>query len=136
MIKEAYCSFEVVKLLKEKGFPYSDFIFMYVNKDNRFLTENEACLLLDKEDYIYHFDDDFIQTWTHQMAMAWLREVHKVVISIDAHTANHWDGYIDTFEIDILKNASRIIVPNEVAIHNTYEEAVEAALKYSLENLI
>lgn len=68
--------------------------------------------------------------------MKWLREIHKVVISIDAHTANHWDGYIDTFEIDILKNASRIIVPDKIAIHNTYEEAVEAALKYSLENLI
>lgn len=111
MIKEDYCSFEVYKLLKEKGF------------------DGEIHTTFDKEGYTQ-------ASITHQMAMKWLREVHKVVISIDAYTANHWDGYIDTFEIDIFKNASRIIVPDEIAVHNIYEEAVEAALKYVLENLI
>ena len=110
MITEDYCSFEVYKLLKEKGF------------------DGEIHTTFDKEGYTQ-------ASITHQMAMKWLREVHKVVISIDAHTANHWDGYIDTFEIDILKNTSRIIVPYEIAVHNVYEEAVEAALKYALENL-
>ena len=68
--------------------------------------------------------------------MKWLREVHKVLIVIDAYHADHWEGYIDSFEISIYSHASTIIVPNEIAHYTDYEEAVEAALKYSLENLI
>ena len=87
-------------------------------------------------DQIVHFEDFFIPTITYQMAMDWLREVHKVFIVIDAYHADHWEGYIDSFEIRIYSHASTIIVPNEIAHHTDYTEAVEAALKYSLENLI
>ena len=70
------------------------------------------------------------------MACAWLREVHKVLIVIDAYHADHWEGYIDSFEISIYSHASTIIVPNEIAHHTDYEDAVESAIKYCLENLI
>ena len=131
MITEDYVSFEIAKLLKEKGFDESIIEFYVENEDTIKYAHNEDGFRLSELN-----GDFYYPHITHQMAMKYLREVHKVVISINAHTANHWDGCIDTFEIDILKNASRMIVPNEIAIHNTYEEAVEAALKYSLENLI
>lgn len=135
MIKEAYVSFEVAKLLKEKGFPMNEHLRIYTNKDNLCLTDIGMMSYLSKEDYV-HFEDFFIPTITHQMAMDWLREVHKVFIVIDAYHADHWEGCIDSFEIRIYSHASTIIVPNEIAHHTDYTEAVETALKYSLENLI
>lgn len=111
MIKEAYCSFEVAKLLKEKGF-------------------NEPVTGLNK--LLFKEGEKPILKITHQKAMRWLREVHKVLIVIDAYHADHWEGYIDSFEIRIYSHGSTIIVPNEIAYHTNYEEAVEAALKYCL----
>lgn len=114
-ITEDYCSFEVAKLLKEKGF-------------NEPVTELNKLLIKEGEKPVLKI--------THQKAMKWLREVHKVLIVIDAYHADHWEGYIDSFEISIYSHASTIIVPNEIAHHTDYEQAVEAALKFTLENLI
>ena len=120
---EDYCSYEIAKLLKEKGFDgVCD--YAYSNKGNWFEIDRS------------NFDEVYYLRPTHQMAMKWLREVHKVVIVIDAYHADHWEGYIDCFEISIYSHASTMIVPNEIAHHTYYEEAVEAALKYVLENLI
>lgn len=127
MIKETYCSYELAKLLKEKGFNESC--------DNYYDQSSDEPQQLTLDEMYYSYDE-FIKAPTHQMAMKWLREVHKVLIVIDAYHANHWEGYIDSFEISIYSHASTIIVPNEIAYHTNYEEAVEAALKYSLENLI
>ena len=128
MITEDYVSFEVAKLLKEKGFDK----FSYYGWNEQ---------LFDKEhprNFSIGIDDkkQWISCHTHQMAVKWLREVHKVLIVIDAYHADHWEGYIDSFEISIYRHASTIIVPNEIAHHTDYTEAVEAALKYSLENLL
>ena len=128
MITEDFCSYEVAKLLKEKGFDG----FKHYGWDEE---------LFDKEhprNFSLGFDskEHWISCPTHQMAMKWLREVHKVLIVIDAYHADHWEGYIDSFEISIYSHASTIIVPDEIVHHTDYTEAVEAALKYSLENLI
>ena len=127
MITEDYVSFEVAKLLKEKGFDEGCDKFYPINGG-----EVEELTL----DELNYHRSEFIKAPTHQMSMKWLREVHKIVIVIDAYHADHWEGYIDCFEISIYSHASTMIVPNEIAHHTDYEEAVEAALKYSLENLI
>lgn len=124
MITEDYVSFDVAKLLKEKGF------------DIECNTAYYNGSLIDYTMYGFCIDGEFIFAPTHQMAMAWLREVHKVLIVIDAYYVDHWEGYIDSFQIYIYSHASTIMVPNEIAHHTDYEEAVETALKYSLENLI
>ena len=124
-MKEAYVSFETAKLLKEKGF------------DEKVFTYYEDEVLKDGIWYEWNRSPfGHVAAPTNQMAMAWLREVHKVLIVIDAYHADHWEGYIDCFEIRIYSHASTIIVPNEIAYHTDYEDAVEAAIKYSLENLI
>ena len=127
MLKEDYCSYEVAKLLKEKGF--NEPIRCWYDNFQDFHEEgvrmsNTDCL------------PPTIMCPTHQMAMKWLREVHKVLIVIDAYHADHWEGYIDSFEISIYSHASTIIVPNEIIHHTDYIEAIEAALKFCLENLI
>lgn len=103
MITEDYCSFEVARLLKEKGF------------------DEEIHTTFDKEGYTQ-------PSITHQIAMKWLRE-KGIYIQIRRNVNTYLYGAI------MLKDGSGVYatIPSE---HETYEEAVEAALKYSLENLI
>ena len=80
---------------------------------------------------------------THQMAMAWLREVHHLYI--DVGFGNDYKGeFLYMGDIyDLTKDAINakyepIIEADDYLSDNpkTYEEACEAALKYTLENLI
>ena len=139
MIKEAYCSYEISKLLKEKGFdePCSSTYDTAVSGGKPIFYKYDVLHFFPNG--MKNSDDKYgmvISAPTHQMAMAWLREVHKILIVIDAYHADHWEGYIDSFEISIYSHASTIIVPNEIVHHTDYTEAVEAAIKYSLEKLI
>ena len=129
MITEDYVSFEVAKLLKEKGFDW-ECIGYYVDDES-----NEVK---------YSFLGETNSTWenrccsapTHQMAMKWLREIHNYAISICL------DSYVVPFDnqyyilIRRRKDKYETIGPCEQVYFDTYEEAVEAALKYCLENLI
>lgn len=128
MITEDYVSFDIAKLLKEKGFDWDTYAY--------YEDENNPNISLRASKAINWNKTEFISKPTLQIAMKWLREVHKVLIVIDAYHADHWEGYIDSFEISIYSHASTMIVPNEIAHHTDYEDAVEAALKYVLGNLI
>lgn len=73
---------------------------------------------------------------THQFAMKWLREVHKVHISI--YPFNRELPVTDEFyyTCDIATSELSSKEGHLRGVWKTYEEAVEAALKYTLENLI
>lgn len=136
MIKEAYCSYEVARLLKEKGFPISEYSGIYTNKDNLCLTDVGMMFYLSKEDYI-HFEDFFIPTITHQTAMAWLREVHNIHISV--YVFNRELPITDvpvSYTCDIATKKLSSQQGHLRGVWQSYEQTVEAALKYSLENLI
>lgn len=130
MIKEAYCSYEIAKLLKEKGFPISKYSSIYTNKDNLCLTDVGMMSYLSKEDYV-HFEDFFIPTITHQMAIAWLRTKH-IIIVVQPEYFNA-DGICSYWGVDIWADDNYEKLQDDFP---SYEEATEAALKYSLENLI
>jgi hypothetical protein len=111
MITEDYVSFEVAKLLKDKGMDASCFNH-YVQKNNNDGT-SEA-----------------VTVCTLQMAMKWLRKIYGIDIVIEISDPSVkdrkyycmiWDGNNNSYILDLF---------------NTYDQAVEAALKYSLENLI
>lgn len=133
MITEDYCSFELSKLLKEKGFDESC---------------NSFYILLDNGDYRYTMSDfpyknsrkynvsSFARP-THQMAMKWLREKHKIY-AYPMQQGNYDDNsmYYSYSVAQIIDGRSYIQRPMSVTDKFTYEEAVEAALKYVLENLI
>lgn len=141
MIKEAYCSFELAKLLKEKGFPINEHLRIYTNKDNLCLTDVGMMSYLSKEDYI-HFEDFFIPTITHQMAMKWLREKHKLYIGINIEVGDI--QMLPSYDFEETVLGYNFVIYNEETLiwvfkdktPRSYEEAVEAALKYSLANLI
>lgn len=137
MIIEAYCSYEVAKLLKEKGFdepclqmwecgPDKKYLFRLQSSCYQNITEEDSCLAP-----------------THQMAMKWLRERYNLFFGIGF--GNDCNGkflyMIDIY--DLTNNAVNgkykpIVEADDYLTDNpkTYEDAVEAALKYCLENLI
>ena len=132
MIEEAYCSFEVAKLLKEKGFDetcyacyewFSSSVTMYSGWPFEYKGE------------VVNNSKDVVKCPTQQMAMAWLRKVHQIAIVIDCWFGGEryisWHGKIMCYGDD-LKTQQDV----ELSYLATYEEAVEAAIKYCLENLI
>lgn len=128
-IKEDYCSFEVAKLLNEKGFNW-DCITYYVDSEP---NDIKYSMLFENNNT---WEDRCCSAPTHQMACKWLREVHKVHISIYPFNRKLpiTDEFYYTCDIATSKLSSK--EGHLRGVWKTYEEAVEAALKYVLENLI
>lgn len=139
MIEEAYVSFETAKLLKEKGFNERLLTF-YITDE----AKKEGCFQLmaftdDKIDN-NHSDHCYLAP-TLQMAMKWLREVHNIQIELN------WDKGNQLYSFNIWKPGRyqpeissldlwRIYKDDNYLGEWKYEEACEAALLYSLENLV
>lgn len=121
MIKEAYCSFEVSKLLREKGFntPCSG---RYSVRSKEFHLD---CTKMCNNGGLFE-----CAAPTHQMAMAWLREkgVHMSINTVISSSGNVY------YSIDVYTEKSGW--EPVVDLYTSYEEAVEAALKICIENLI
>lgn len=124
MIKERYCSLEVAKLLKEKGFD---------EPCDRFYKCDSTEIY---RGYVFtntQIGDRFYNAPTHQMAMDWLREIHSIFIeisiSIDLNGKYH-------FSYTILDKECKYVRRGYTDFDWNYEEAVEAALKYCLTELI
>ena len=117
-ISEDYVSFETAKLLKEKGF-----------------DQNYATYYLDGQVW-RHYHGEVIPKGkqiyaapTQAVVMKWLREVHKLYITIShrfSHNADQDVCFSYYINIDTAEDGE----------YMTYEEACEAAIKYCLENLI
>ena len=126
-ITEDYVSYETAKLLKEKGVDFIDCVTYYCEGrpkevDYSFLEETNST-----------WEERCCQAPTHQMTLKWLREVHNIYIDILTYITGkniqfRWVGY----------NKGRLFSQEEgkIIYFNSYEGAVEAALKYTLENLI
>ena len=117
ILSEDYCSYELSKLLKEKGF--------------------------DGQTHGNMSEIPCVSYITHQMVMKWLREVHGLFIQIGYYGdwADDADGkkvdYWNYWGIDIFYLPSGVPhEPENTDQFDTYEEAVEAAIKDILVNLI
>lgn len=133
-ITEDYVSFEIAVLLKEKGFVGEREIgcrcgFYEQNKE----YPSQINLVYDDLNNSELECNECLR-FTHQMALKWLREVHKWSIQVFPVFDNLKWCY-DIYELKIQKYQSRPNLLSNVD-YDTYEEAVEAALKYTLENLI
>ena len=74
-------------------------------------------------------DENLFAYPTLQMAMKWLREVHKIDITVDPHeVANNW-----IYQFHLCQNKNYLFSKD---IDTSYEICAEAAIKYCLENLI
>lgn len=126
---EDYVSFEVAMLLKEKGFDERG-LCVYVVEDKSLIVFGDwvenSCLL-----------EHLIAAPTHQMALKWLREVHKIFVepfvAIDLNGKYHYCfRLLNSICKDILEPKDLV----KIDFKDTYEEAVETALLYVLKNLI
>ena len=135
MIHEEICTYEVCKLAKEKGFP------QHIGND-AYIVENEyddeyevGCC------YPIQFIPDYLPTITaptQSLLQRRRREEKVVTICVDIFD-DGWFFDISTFykqdtgiyEVDIPYKSS-----NVSPVYDTYELALEDALKYALENLI
>lgn len=127
MITEDYVSIETAKLLEEKGF--NEVCFKYALNDK----------IYNNGDFVIcHRDDVEVGIPTLQMAMKWLREVHRLHCNIGYDNVNwYWD--VQTVRKPVTEETAPKMLPAIATIgltYNTYEEACEAAIKDCLENLI
>lgn len=132
MIQEAYCSYEIAKLLKEKGF------------DERTLYHYTNCDVL-QHNIVYneYKNSEMLNAYsapTHQMACAWLREVHKIAINIRIVCKKTISYAFDIWDFNIIHPnefvGGTIDLVEQQFDFKSYEEAVEAALKYYLETFL
>ena len=135
MITEDYVSFNTAKLLKEKGFNeycrtiYNAGVFCSIASLN--CRWNEGCgeLIEEKQNSDFGIYDNAISAPTLQMVMKWLREVHKIYISVSHRLSHNADNDI-CFSFWI--NEGKITDGEWLS----YEEACESGIRYCLENLI
>ena len=122
MITEDYVSFEVAKLLKEKGFK-SDNCHTAYDENGSFFWYGD-----------YSKDrKGIMDAPTLQMAMKWLREVHNKSIEIRSQG-------LKATRVGWIVEIYNLVNQDEEFHHPytfpTYEEAAESAIRYCLENLI
>ena len=120
MIKEAFVSFEVAKLLKEKGFVESCYGRYSVRSKDFHLDTTKPCN--NGSNFLYCAP-------THQMAMAWLRENGIIIEILHVTSKPSNDGWFYSYQKNNDSETNLIEYPS-------YEDAVETALKYVLKNLI
>lgn len=137
MIKESYCSFEVSKLLKEKGFDEKCSHY-WQNEISEYSIPKEIYKWTDNAFANTEINDsERFSAPTHQMVLKWLREVHKIFIepfvSIDLNGKYHYSfRLLNSICKDILEPKDLV----RIDFKDTYEEVIEVAIEYTLENLI
>lgn len=141
MLTEDHVSFETAKLLKEKGFDWLESPF-YSDQDRDEWKRNARYSIPNPcYDENIPFDSPTLYvTAPHvsiQMAMKWLREKYNQNITVKAHNNVARLKTIYYAEVQNLSEpAEKGFCVNGCTFKDTYEEAVEYAIKYCLINLI
>ena len=146
-IQEDYVSFEVAKLLKEKGLDEKcqkvymhngQLLWAQIFMEGESFVDNKCIeLVANYNNWITYTQGEYAYLCpTIQMAMKWLREVHN--INIEIFVIKNFDKKICEYTYTIMDlnfpgSDDGIDCCNK---YKTYEEACEAAIKYCLENLI
>lgn len=135
-IVEEYCSFEVAKLLQNKGFDLPGCPFSCQQEQDTWIRDYSYSIPNPDYDETLPFDSpDMTVTVPHvtqSIAMRWLREVHAIVVVAFP---------IRTFKGELAYNASIYDTDAEHKKlmnkdYRSYEQACEEAIKYCLENLL
>ena len=130
MIEERICSFKLSKLLQEKGFD-EECANWYVDEIFDPVTVNDCIGPQSNSD---HYANDFECTApTHQMAMDWLRIVHKINIII---LPSRTDANVFRYQIIYGSIPLDDIFCPTAQYRYEYGQAVEEACRYALEFLV
>ena len=131
MTQEDYVSYEVAKLLKEKGFDWECLAYWFIGTDRNFSISKTPQNWNEVKT-----DLDWLSCPTHQMACKWLREKHVVIVVIPK--SFYADGSCGSWAYSIWADDNSEVDGEEEwkELYESYEQAIEKALKYSLKNLI
>ena len=115
-------SFEIAKLLKEKGFDLNHKYMFFTSDETEKYPEEELSLKP-----------------TIAEVVMWLYEKHEIWIEVSCHTV--LDEKDDDIDVDVFYSIIRELKPVSVLLYsgdfvNSPTEAYEAAIIYTLENLI
>lgn len=125
-IQEQFCSYEVSRLLRKIGFNEKTFTF-YIKCQPYNLQHNFRGNKFSNSEMVNAYSSP-----THEIAMWWLREKYKLHITVDCIDVTE-HGYVFTSKIVNMEYLREIKVED---YFYSYEEAVENALLYTLNNLI
>lgn len=117
MNTKEYCSYKLVKLLTDKGFPMP-VGQIYINKKNKIT----AC---DSFEFLEHYDD-YIPTCTHQEVCSWLRTEKGITVSIIPTMIDQCTDVV--YEANIWINET--LVKYKYSFVGEYEECSEAAIEH------
>lgn len=132
MIEESYVSLETARLLKEAGFREHSRCMYYEGMVGSYKLYK--CLIGDYDvstDKTYEGDlyGERYLAPTQALAARWLREVHSImVIPLFDDDMEQW-----YYVIDGVTKESGIECVQSASDYDSYEEAIEAGLKHSLE---
>jgi hypothetical protein len=132
MIHDEIVTYEVAKLAKEKGFdvPTRTIKVEKIEGTEKEVWDEEECR------YITQWETRSLRIPTQSLLQRWLREMKNIHIEIVATACGYYwiadktNGTAIT-DSDILDRGT-----NEGGCFDTYELALEDALKYALENLV
>ncbi len=124
MVTEDYVSFEIAKLLKEKGFGVSCYGRYSVRSKEFHLDTTKPCNNGGISQY---------SAPTLQVAMKWLREEKGIAVVPILSSVLDNEKFLWDIEITVAKTNETY---RQGWIYESYEQACEAAIKYCLESLI
>ena len=143
MTQEDYVSYEVAQLLKEKGFDWECLAHWFVGTERNFSISKTPQNWNEVKT-----DLDWLSCPTHQMACNWLREKHQLHISVDVsplygktkdEKGRNTCGLLYWHYMASGEWMNEKYNPFQKAFvvsAESNEQAIEKALRHSLENLI
>lgn len=144
MIHEEVVTCEVAKLAKEKGFDWGC-LYHYdckgsLHQHYAYDAMNSGVGVDDLLMYDGHLYTSECLAPTQSLLQRWLREEKGIQICIDNDLDFNDEDYIYEWQLsnkkDLGDGCFRIDSPSDLEFYPTYEEALTAAMKYALENLI
>jgi hypothetical protein len=138
MIHEEICTYEVCKLAKEKGFPQdpdkNDHCLMYCWDGLRNIHPLAMWIVWEMEEYDH---DNLYAAPTQSLLQRWLREEKGVIIEVICLPTTRTSSKYE-YKRHLFWGSDGHYLESEYGdeIFDTYELALEDALKYALENLV
>lgn len=134
MIHEEICTYEVAKLAKGKGFPQ-----LGIDSNNYWFEDNNG-ELIDMNAKAFVFDvipkEGLTRKISQSLLQRWLREEKNIHIEIIATASGYYWCVNKTNGTSITDSDVLDRGTNEGGCFDTYEPALEDALKYALEKLV
>ncbi len=140
MIHEEICTYEVCKVAKEKGFNCEVYNYYQATKyyceSLRGIELHSECWKLETDECYSRYNkgsEDIVSAPTQSLLQRWLRENKEVEVYV--RHFEETNKYPHHFGVIITDNKGEVLEIG-AKMFDTYELALEDALKYALENLV